>query len=478
MKEMVDAREKPHAILVSYPLQGHVNPSVHLAIKLASRGFTITFINTHSIHHQITSTSDGEADIFSQLRQSHGLDIRYATVSDGLPVGFDRSLHHDQFMAALLHVFSAHAEEAIEKIVRHSQPAVSCLIADTYFVWPGKLAEKYGLLYVSFWTEAALIFTLYYHMDLLRLNGHFGCIDTREDKIKYIPGVESIEPKDLTSFLQEMDTTSVCHQIIFKAFMDVKTADFVLCNTVQELEHETISALQQKIPFFAVGPVFLTGFTRTTVMTSLWAESDCSRWLDSKPQGSVLYVSFGSYAHVAKADLIEIAKGLLLSKVDFIWALRPDTVSSDEQTPLPDGFMEETGDRGMIIPWCCQTEVLAHPAVGGFLTHCGWNSVLESIWFQVPMLCFPLYTDQFTNRKLVINDWKIGINLCDKVRLTSVEVAEKINQLMVGKIGDEVRVSIKNVKSTSEKALAAGGSSEKNIDRFIQELEGKIQEKR
>ncbi|KAL0390555.1 UNVERIFIED_CONTAM: UDP-glycosyltransferase 86A2 [Sesamum calycinum] len=275
-----------------------------------------------------------------------------------------------------------------------------------------------------------------------------------------------------------MDTTTVCHQIIFKAFMDAKTADFVLCNTVQELEHETISALQQKIPFFAVGPVFLTGFTRTTVMTSLWAESDCSRWLDSKPQGSVLYVSFGSYAHVAKADLIEIAKGLLLSKVDFIWALRPDTVSSDEQTPLPDGFMEETGDRGMIIPWCCQTEVLAHPAVGGFLTHCGWNSVLESIWFQVPMLCFPLYTDQFTNRKLVINDWKIGINLCDKVRLTSVEVAEKINQLMVGKIGDEVRVSIKNVKSTSEKALAAGGSSEKNIDRFIQELEGKIQEKR
>ncbi|XP_011089946.1 UDP-glycosyltransferase 86A2 [Sesamum indicum] len=487
MKEMVDAREKPHAILVSYPLQGHVNPSVHLAINLASRGFTITFINTHSIHHQITSTSsaaDGEGDIFSELRQSHGLDIRYATVSDGLPVGFDRSLHHDQFMAALLHVFSAHVEEAIEKIVRHSQPAVNCLIADTYFVWPGKLAKKYGLLYVSFWTEAALIFTLYYHMDLLRLNGHFGCVDTREDEIKYIPGVESIEPKDLTSFLQETDTTTVCHQIIYKAFMDAKTADFVLCNTVQELEHETISALQQKIPFFAVGPVFSTGFTRTTITTSLWAESDCSRWLDSKPHahgsphGSVLYVSFGSYAHVAKGDLIEIAKGLLLSKVDFIWALRPDIVSSDDQTPLPDGFIEETGEHGVIIPWCCQTQVLAHPAVGGFLTHCGWNSVLESIWFQVPMLCFPLYTDQFTNRKLVVDDWKIGINLCDKVRVTSVEVAEKINQLKEGTIGDEVRVSIKNVKSTSEKALASEGSSEMNIGRFIRKIEGRIRENR
>ncbi|KAL2239850.1 UNVERIFIED_CONTAM: UDP-glycosyltransferase 86A1 [Sesamum indicum] len=94
------------------------------------------------------------------------------------------------------------------------------------------------------------------------------------------------------------------------------------------------------------------------------------------------------------------------------------------------------------------------------------------------MLCFPLYTDQFTNRKLVVDDWKIGINLCDKVRVTSVEVAEKINQLKEGTIGDEVRVSIKNVKSTSEKALASEGSSEMNIGRFIRKIEGRIRENR
>ncbi|KAI3461396.1 hypothetical protein Pfo_018059 [Paulownia fortunei] len=476
---MVDAGQKPHAIIVSYPLQGHVNPSVHLAINLASRGFTITFINTHSVHHQITSTAGdgGEGDIFAGVRQS-GLDIRYATVSDGLPVGFDRSLHHDQFMAALLHIFSAHVEETIEKIVKHSQPAVNCLIADTYFVWPGKLAKKYGLLYVSFWTEAALIFTLYYHMDLLRFNGHFGCIDMREDEINYIPGVESIEPKDLTSYLQQMDASTVCHQIIYKAFKDAKGADFVLCNTVQELEPETISALQEKIPFFAVGPIFPTGLTKTRVATSLWAESDCSHWLDSKPQGSVLYVSFGSYAHVAKGDLIEIANGLLQSNVDFMWVLRPDIVSSDDENSLPESFREEAGYRGMIIPWCCQTQVLAHPAIGGFLTHCGWNSILESIWYQVPLLCFPLYTDQFTNRKLAVDDWKIGINLWDKVRLTKLEVAEKISQLMMGKTGDEVRLAIKKVKSTFEKALAADGSSDKNMHHFIKEIEGKIQQKR
>ncbi|KAK4492713.1 hypothetical protein RD792_003533 [Penstemon davidsonii] len=473
--------QKPHAILVSYPLQGHVNPSVHLAIKLASRGFIITFINTQSIHHHITSkkattTNGDEDDIFASVRKS-GLDIRYTTVSDGLPVGFDRSLHHDEFMASLLHVFSAHVEETIEKIVKNATPAVNCLIADTFFVWPGKLAKKYRLLHVSFWTEAALIFTLYYHMDLLRFNGHFGCIDLREDEIDYIPGVKSINPKDLTSYLQQMDTTTVCHQIIYKAFKDAKDADFVLCNTIQELEPETISALQEKIPFFAIGPIIPTKCTKRTVSTSLWTESDCTHWLDSKPQGSVLYVSFGSYAHVSKSDLIEMANGLLQSNVYFVWVLRPDLVSSNDKNPLPEGIIKEVGDRGLFIPWCSQARVLAHQAIGGFMTHCGWNSILESIWCQVPLLCFPLYTDQFTNRKLVVDDWKIGINLCDKVQMNKLEVSQKIKQLMMKESGEEFRNAIKKVKCMLEKALMADGSSEINMDNFFKEIEGKIQQK-
>lgn len=168
--------QKPHAIFVAYPLQGHVIPSVHLAVKLASKGMTVTFINTHAVHHQTAKAQHDEIgpDIFAAVRES-GLDIRYTTVSDGLPVGFDRSLNHDQFMAALLHVFSAHVEEMVTQIVRSGEK-VHCLIADTFFVWPSKIAKKFGLLYVSYWTEPALVFSLYYHLDLLRINGHFGRI--------------------------------------------------------------------------------------------------------------------------------------------------------------------------------------------------------------------------------------------------------------------------------------------------------------
>lgn len=277
------------------------------------------------------------------------------------------------------------------------------------------------------------------------------------------------------SYLQETDTTSVCHQIIFNAFNDAKNADFVLCNTVQELEPETLSALRAKIPYYAIGPIFPNGFTNSFVATSLWSESDCTQWLDTKPHGSVLYMSFGSYAHITKRDLKEIANGILLTTVNFVWVLRPDVVSSDDPDPLPVGFKEKVGERGMILPWCCQKAVLAHPAIGGFLTHCGWNSVLESIWCEIPLLCFPLLTDQFTNRKLVVDDWKIGINLSNRKVITKEEVSNNINRLMSGKSRDEFRNMIKEAKKTLENALAPSGSSYKNMIQFIEDLKTKIE---
>ncbi|KAA8518729.1 hypothetical protein F0562_016497 [Nyssa sinensis] len=477
-QKMEDNHQKPHAIMIAYPLQGHVTPCVHLATKLASNGFTITFVNTEAIHHKISTAHPNSAgdDLFVEARQS-GLDIRYMTVSDGLPVEFDRNLHLDQFLDALLHVLPVHVDELVGKIVRNSDPPVCCLIADTFHEFSPRIADKYKLVNVSFWTEPALVFTLYYHLDLLRSNGHFDSINgNRKDNIDYIPGVRSIEPKDLMSFLQEIDTSTGLHRMIFKSFEEVKRADFIICNTVEEFECETISALHKKQPTFAIGPIFPTSFTKSIVATSLWSESDCTQWLNTKSRGSVLYVSFGSLANVSKKDIVEIAHGLLLSRVNFIWVLRPNIVSSVESYSLPVGFEDDIKDKGLILPWCSQIAVISHPSIGGFLTHCGWNSILESIKCAVPLLCFPLFTDQLTNRKLVVDDWRIGINLCDKNSITRQEVAEKINHLMGGKSADELRKLIKKVKRTMESALAIDGSSEKNFNQFIQDVKVKIQE--
>ncbi|GAA0138626.1 hypothetical protein Leryth_007578 [Lithospermum erythrorhizon] len=478
---MAGEHQKPHAIMIPYPYQGHITPFVYLAMKLASNGFTITFINTHSVHYHITNAQakavvdqeNGSADIFAKAREL-GLDIRYATVNDGFPLKFDRSLNHDQFMEGVLHVLSSHVDDLVENLVEKSDPPITCLIADTFFVWGSMVARKYNLVHVSFWTEPALVLTLYYHLDLLRKNGHFGSNDNRKDIINYIPGVDGIEPRDLMSYLQATDIWSPVHRIIYKAFEDVKKADMIICNTVQELELQTLSALNEKQPTYAIGPIVPAGFNKREVPTSLWSESDCTQWLNKKPHGSVLYVSFGSYAHLDKNDLLEIAYGLMLSGVNFLWVLRPDIVSSDVTNFLPQDFLDGVKDRGLIVNWCCQIAVVSHQAIGGFLSHCGWNSTLESIWCGVPLICFPLLTDQFSNRKLVVNDWKIGINLCDESSITRQEVCEKLKYLMMnGENLSKLSSSMKMVSRKMANALEKDGSSENNFRQFIEDVKAK-----
>ena len=131
-------------------------------------------MNTQSVHHHITKSqpnSTKEDDIFTGARKS-GLDIRYTTISDGFPLGFDRSLNHDQFWEGVLIVFPPHVDELLAKMV-HSDPPITCLISDTFFVWSSMIANKYNLVNISFWTEPVLVLTLYYHLDLLIKNSHF-----------------------------------------------------------------------------------------------------------------------------------------------------------------------------------------------------------------------------------------------------------------------------------------------------------------
>ncbi|KAL6643179.1 hypothetical protein ACP70R_021360 [Stipagrostis hirtigluma subsp. patula] len=474
------AGARPHAVVIPYPMMGHVIPAVQLALRLAGRGFAVTYVNTESVHHRTAralGVDPAGCDVFAGARaaaaaaspEGQELDVRYELVSDGFPLGFDRSLNHDQFMEGVLHVLPAHVEELLRRVV--ADPATTCLVADTFFVWPATLARKLGVPYVSFWTEPALIFSLYYHMDLLAHNGHFKCNEPRKDTITYIPGVPAIEPCELMSYLQDTDTTSVVHRIIFKAFDEARGADYVLCNTVEELEPSTIAALRAEKPFYAVGPIFPAGFARSAVATSMWAESDCSRWLDAQPPGSVLYISFGSYAHVTRQELHEIAAGVLGSGVRFLWVLRPDVVSSDDPDPLPEGFAAAAAGRGVVVPWCCQVEVLSHAAVGGFLTHCGWNSILESVWAGVPMLCFPLLTDQLTNRRLVAREWCAGMSIGDRGMVRANEVRARIEGLMSGgEEGERLREQVRKLRATLEAATAPGGSSGCNFDAFIDEL--------
>lgn len=468
---------KPHAIMIPAPPQGHIVQFITLAIKLASKGLTITFVNSHFTHQRLMKAQPTSPDynIFSQAQKS-GLDIRYTTISDGFPLSFDRVGNHIQYMEGLFHVFSAHVDDLVQNLVNSNHiPPVSCLIADTFFVWPSEIAKKYNLVNISFWTEAALAFTSYYHMDLLKLNGHFGSQDNREDTIDYIPGVEAIEPGDLPSYIQDPEPWSTVHRYVFKSLEDARKADMIICNTVQEVESSTISALQEKKPFYSLGPIFPNGFRKSATPTNLWMESDCNQWLNSKPKGSVIYISFGSLANISRQDILEMAHGLLLSRVSFIWVVRPDITCSLESNLLPPRFEDEVKDRGLVVSWCSQIDVLSHPAIGGFLTHCGWNSVLESSWCKVPMLCFPIFADQFTNRKLVVSEWNVGFDLSSGRILTRQEIAQKIDSFITE--AKELRINLEETRKKLQDALSENGSSGRNYKQLICDINSKLQQK-
>ncbi|KAL3628502.1 hypothetical protein CASFOL_027548 [Castilleja foliolosa] len=474
MGENQNLKNPHHIIIIPPPFQGHINPSIQLTLNLASKGFIITFINTHATHHQITKSNNKQEthDVFA----GSGLDIRYRTISDGFPLTFDRGLHREQFMMGRIHVLPAHVDEIVGQLVG-LDPRPTCLVADTFSTWGYDVARKYGLVFVSLWTQPALVLSVYCHVDLLKKNGHYGSKDIcSKDTIDYIPGVKPLDPKNLVSFFQETDTSTPMHQIIHKAFSDVKKADFIICNTVKELEPESISALNLIRPTFAIGPLFPSHFTSPSIEMNLLSESDCTKWLDNKPHGSVLYVSFGSYAHINIEYIKMIANGLLLSGLDFIWVFRPDIVNSEVTKVLHDGFLERVGKKGLIVPWCKQSAVLSHSSVGGFLTHCGWNSILESVWVGVPLICFPLIGDQITNRKVVVEDWKIGINLCEGENVSCGEVAERIKLVISRETSNELRMNVERVKKVTENALSSNGLSLLGFDKFVEDLKAKIED--
>ncbi|KAK4478667.1 hypothetical protein RD792_014158 [Penstemon davidsonii] len=411
-------------------------------------------------------------DFFSEARNS-GLDIRYTTINDGFPPEFDRLNNFDEFWTSLLQDFPARVDGFIGKILQSEQSMVSFLIVDTFFSWPPIIAKKYNIVNVSFFTQPALVYSIGYHLDILRENGHYPLKENIVEEINYIPGVKSISTNELMHYLKEGEIETLKHKVSTRAFQEGKKADFVLDNTVQELESETLDELNKKQPIYAIGPIS-SFLTKINVTKNLWSESECTKWLESKPLNSVLYVSFGSFAQTNKHVIQEIAHGLVLSEVNFIWVVRENIVKSDGINILPDGFKDEVGDKGLIIPWCNQTLVLSNPAVGGFLTHCGWNSTIESIWCSAPMICYPIEFDQPTNKKLVVDDWKIGINLYDGDLIHRDEVAEKIRNLMTGTGSLGLKQEIEKLKNVFQKAIEKDGSSERNFDRFVEDLKAKI----
>jgi pathogen-inducible salicylic acid glucosyltransferase len=199
----------------------------------------------------------------------------------------------------------------------------------------------------------------------------------------------------------------------------------------------------------------------------------CMEWLDSKETGSVVYVSFGSMAALGEEQMEEIAWGLKRSDCNFLWVVR-----ESEKKKLPSNFAEESSEKGLIVTWSQQLEVLAHKSVGCFMTHCGWNSTLEALSLGVPMVAMPQWTDQPTNAKYIADVWHVGVRVKanEKGIVTKEEVEGCIREVMEGERGSEMRRNSEKWMKLAKTAVDEGGSSDKNITEFAAELARKFHE--
>lgn len=204
-----------------------------------------------------------------------------------------------------------------------------------------------------------------------------------------IPGCVPVHGKDLMDSVQ--DRSNDAYKWILHHAKRFVLAEGILVNTFMELEKGALKHLQEKEPgkppVYPVGPLIKTGPTNEER-----DRAECLKWLDNQPNDSVLFVSFGSGGTLSHNQLNELALGLESSGHKFLWVVRsPNDQSSNaaffsvhsQDDPfvfLPKGFLERTKDQGLVVSsWAPKIEVLSHRATGGFLSHCGWNSTLESI---------------------------------------------------------------------------------------------------
>ena len=276
-----------------------------------------------------------------------------------------------------------------------------------------------------------------------------------------VPGLYPLRYKDVPFSKSPIEDW----QELFAIVSQQRDPSAVIWNTVKFLEHEALSQIHQHyhVPVFAVGP--LHKIMPSHGANFLEEDTSCITWLDKQAPKSVIYVSFGSLATLDAKVLIEMAWGLAKSNQPFLWVIRPSSVCDSEWTEfLPEAFREETKGRGLIVKWAPQKEVLAHWAVGGFWSHCGWNSTLESISEGVPLICQPFIVDQLVNARYVSYVWKIGMEL---EVLERREMESMIRRLMVDEEGKEMRLKVAKMKEMIKDAVQNGGSSHDSLTGLV-----------
>lgn len=443
-----------HCLILPYPAQGHMNPMIQFSKRLIEKGVKITLITVTSFWKAISNKNLTSIDVESI---SDGYDEGGLLAAESL----------EDYKETFWRVGSQTLSELLHKLSSSENPP-NCVIFDAFLPWVLDVGKSFGLVGVAFFTQSCSVNSVYYHT-------HEKLIELPLTQSEYLlPGLPKLAPGDLPSFLYKYGSYPGYFDIVVNQFANIGKADWILANSIYELEPEVVDWLVKIWPLKTIGPSVpsmlldkrLKDDKEYGVSLSDPNTEFCIKWLNDKPKGSVVYASFGSMAGLSEEQTQELALGLKDSKSYFLWVVR-----ECDQSKLPKGFVESS-KKGLIVTWCPQLLVLTHEALGCFVTHCGWNSTLEALSIGVPLIAMPLWTDQVTNAKLIADVWKMGVRAVadEKEIVRSETIKNCIKEIIETEKGNEIKKNALKWKNLAKDSVDEGGRSDKNIEEFVAAL--------
>ncbi|KAK4415680.1 UDP-glycosyltransferase 75C1 [Sesamum alatum] len=456
-----------HFLIISFPIQSHINPTLQLAKNLARAGAKVTF----------ATTVRGLRRVQQSLPILTGLS--YASFSDGHdeennPSGSD----YTGYMADFRRFGSENLTKILQKFVNEGQ-SVTCLVYTLLVPWAAAVAREMHVPSAFLAIQCATAFAIYHRFFNSHDGIHAGGIASFSSL--EIPGLPMFSSGDLPTFLfSDNPMNAFLVPLMLEHIQEIEkdNESLVFLNTFEELEQEAVKAFDNKLNVIAIGPLVPSAFYNAADSTDkpfggdmFSKNEDYFQWLDSKPEKSVVYVAFGSLVVMNRAQKVEILHGLLESKRPFLWVIRSGSEEEEEEEMKKMLENELNNGDGIIVPWCSQTEVLSHNSIGCFVTHCGWNSILESLVCGVPLICCPCFSDQTTNAKLVEEVWGTGVRarINEEVVMERGELRKCLDMVMGhGERGKDIRRNAQKWRGLAIEAVRDGGSTYNNLRKVLE----------
>lgn len=450
--------------------QSHLIPFTDMAKLLAHQGQQVTIVMTPlNAARYKTSTIDYAVNF--------DLKIQFLSVSfPGQEFGLPKECENMDSLPSMdlsTKFFQASnmLQEPLKNWLQGLDSLPSCIISDICFPWTSNLALKFRIPRVVFHTVSC--FTLLCSQSINRDSV------TSDSELVLVPDVpDRIEftKAQLPDFEKQIPDDNLKN--LFSQFKEAEfSANAVLVNSFEEMESWYVKAYRKFVHnLWCIGPLSLCKET----LTSNKIEQESLNWLNSHKPSSVIYVCFGSLSRMGSQQLIELGLGLEASNIPFIWTIKEgDYTEKLEKWFKEQRFEQRIKDRGLIIRgWAPQIPILSHPATGGFLTHCGWNSTLEAVSSGLPMITWPMFAEQFYNEKFIVQVLKIGVKIGVEVPMKSEvlmvqreDIMKAMKQLVDGgNEGEERRKRAKKLGDMAKRAVENGGSSHLNVTLLIQHL--------